>query len=71
MVTTGRQASDVVLKAARAGIPITATMRGALYSGIFAAWKVRVTLVARARDGSMKVYTYPERILIGTDRAPT
>lgn len=64
IVTTGRQASDMILKAARAGVPITVAMRGALYSGIFVAWKTNLTLVAHAHRSSMEIYTYPDRILI-------
>lgn len=64
IVTTGRQASDMVLKAARAGVPITVAMRGALYSGIFVAWKTNLTLIAHAHRSSMEIYTYPDRILI-------
>lgn len=64
IVTTGRQASDMVLKAARAGVPITVAMRGALYSGIFVAWKTNLTLIAHAHRSSMEIYTYPDRILM-------
>lgn len=63
VLTTGRQASDMVIKAARVGIPIAVTMRGALYSGIFVAWRIGVTSVAFARGPRMTVYTYPERII--------
>jgi FdhD protein len=63
MITTGRQASDMILKAARVGIPIAATIRGPLYSGIFAAWRTGVTAVAYARGPRMVIYTYPERIM--------
>jgi TusA-related sulfurtransferase len=69
IVTTGRQASDMVLKAARAGVPIVVAMRGALYSGIFVAWKTNLTLVAHAQRSSMEIYTYPDRILIS--RSPS
>ena len=68
IVTTGRQASDMVLKAARAGVPITVAMRGALYSGIFVAWKTNLTLIAHARKSSMEIYTYPDRILSSAPR---
>lgn len=63
MLTTGRQASDMIIKAARAGIPIAITIRGPLYSGVFAAWRTGVTAVAFVRGPRMTVYTYPERIL--------
>ncbi len=64
MLTTGRQASDMVIKAARAGVPIAVTMRGPLYSGIFAAWRTGVTALAFARGARMSIYTYPERIIM-------
>ncbi len=64
MLTTGRQASDMVIKGARAGVPIAVTMRGPLYSGIFAAWRTGVTAVAFARGPRMTIYTYPERIIV-------
>lgn len=63
MLTTGRQASDMIIKMARAGIPIAVTMRGPLYSGLFAAWRTGITAVAFARGPRMTIYTYPERIL--------
>jgi len=68
IVTTGRQASDMVLKAARAGVPITVAMRGALYSGIFVAWRTNLTLIAHAHRSSMEIYTYPERVLTHSTR---
>lgn len=64
MLTTGRQASDVIIKAARAGTPITVTMRGPLYSGIFAAWRTGITALAFARGPRMVIYTHPERIIM-------
>jgi FdhD protein len=71
MLTTGRQASDMVIKAARAGIPIAVTMRGPLYSGIFAAWRTGVTALAFARGARMAIYTYPERIITPRLRVET
>ncbi|MFQ5711486.1 MAG: formate dehydrogenase accessory sulfurtransferase FdhD [Candidatus Geothermarchaeales archaeon] len=63
LITTGRQSADMVLKAARVGIPLSVSIRGPLYSGIFAAWKTRVTLVAYAKGSLMRIYTHPERVL--------
>lgn len=70
LLTTGRQPSDMVLKAARAGIPISATIRGPIYSGIFAAWKTNVTMVANARGPHMRIYTHPERIILPWSEQP-
>ncbi|MEM2905208.1 MAG: formate dehydrogenase accessory sulfurtransferase FdhD [Candidatus Bathyarchaeia archaeon] len=64
LVTSGRQPADMVLKAARAGIPITVSTSGPIYSGILAAQKTNVTLVCFARGQRMNVYTSPERIVL-------
>jgi formate dehydrogenase accessory protein FdhD len=63
LFTTGRQASDMVFKAARVGIPITVSLRGPLYSGVYTAFKTGVTLVAITRGKGLTVYTHPERIV--------
>jgi FdhD protein len=63
LATTGRQPADLVLKAARVGVPISVSMRGPIHSGILAAEKVGLTLVCFARGSRMNVYTFPERIV--------
>jgi putative molybdopterin biosynthesis protein len=63
LFTTGRQASDMIFKAARVGIPITVSLRGPLYSGVYTAFKTGVTLVAITRGKGLTVYTHPERIV--------
>lgn len=63
LVTTGRQASDMILKAARVGIPITVSLRGPLYSGIYSAMKTGVTMASVTRGKGLTVYTHPERII--------
>lgn len=62
LLTTGRQASDMVLKAARTGIPITVSLRGPLFSGLYAALKTGVTVVSTVRGRGLTVYSSPERI---------
>lgn len=63
LVTTGRQASDMILKAARVGIPITVSLRGPLYSGIYSAMKTGVTMASVTRGKGLTVYTHPDRII--------
>ncbi len=63
LTSTGRLSGDIVLKAARIGLPIVASIAGPLYSGIHAAEKTQVTLVAFVRGQRMNVYSHPERIL--------
>ena len=64
ILTTGRQASDMVLKAARAGVPITVSLRGPLFSGVYAALKTGITMASIVRGKGLTVYSYHERIII-------
>lgn len=63
LVSSGRQPADMVLKAARMGIPILASKASPIRSGIVAAKKTGVTLICFVRENRMNVYTYPDRIL--------
>ncbi|MBS7655494.1 formate dehydrogenase accessory sulfurtransferase FdhD [Candidatus Bathyarchaeota archaeon] len=64
LVSSGRQPADMVLKAARAGLPILVSMRAPLLSGINVAKALGVTLIGFARKWRMNIYSFPERILI-------
>ena len=64
IMTTGRQASDMVLKAARIGVPITVSLRGPLFSGVYAAIKTGVTMISTVRGKGLTIYSHPERIII-------
>lgn len=64
LVSSGRQPADMVLKAARMGIPIVVSRTAPIRSGIIAAEKNGVTLVCFVREQGMNVYTYSSRILI-------
>ena len=63
-MSSGRQAADMVLKAARVGIPIVVSIASPIRSGIIAAERAGITLVCFARPDRMNVYTFPERILL-------
>lgn len=64
IVLTGRLTADIVLKVARAKVPIVASLAAALDSGIALARAVDLTLVGFARGNRLNVYTFPERILV-------
>jgi len=64
LTSTGRQTADMVLKAARVGIPIVVSIIGPINSGIKAAEKTGVTLICFARRPAMKICTHLERIII-------
>ncbi len=70
LVTSGRQPADMVLKAARMGVPIFASISAPIHSGILAAGKTGLTLVSFTRGQRMNVYTYPERILFQAKTQP-
>ena len=62
MAITGRLTSLVVLKAARIGIPLLASISAPTLGGVEVAGRARVTLVGFARGGRFNVYTHPWRI---------
>jgi len=69
LISSGRQPADMVLKAARMGIPIVASRAAPIRSGIIAAEKTGITLVCFIRDHQMNVYTHPSRILTDNTNA--
>ena len=62
IVSSGRQPANMVLKAARVGIPIVASIAGPVYSGVDVAIRTGVTLICFVRGQRMNVYSYPERV---------
>jgi FdhD protein len=65
LVSSGRQPSDMVLKAARVGIAVVVSQAAPLDSGVRAAEETGVTLVCFARGRRFNVYAHPERVLLG------
>jgi len=64
LALSGRLTGDIVLKAARVGVPIVASLAGAIDSGVEVAEKTGVTLVGFVRGNRMNVYAHPERIIV-------
>jgi formate dehydrogenase accessory protein FdhD len=64
LTLTGRMTGDIVMKAARLGMPVVASMAAAIDSGIAIAKKADLTLVGFVRGKRMNVYSVPERILL-------
>ncbi|MEM2989920.1 MAG: formate dehydrogenase accessory sulfurtransferase FdhD [Halobacteria archaeon] len=62
LLSTGRQSAGMVMKAARAGIPLIVTKAAPLSSGVEAAEKTGVCLIAFADKDSMVVYSHLNRI---------
>lgn len=63
-VSSGRQPADMVLKAAKMGIPIVVSIAGPIRSGIIAAESAGVTLVCFVTNREVEVYIHPNRILM-------
>ncbi len=64
LALTGRLTGDIVLKAARVGIPVVASLAAAIDSGIQIAKDAKLTLIGFVRGSRMNVYTHPERIIL-------
>jgi FdhD protein len=64
LACSGRQPEGMVLKAARAGIPIVLTKAAVTDKGIEAAGRLGVTLIGFAREHRFTVYTHPERVRV-------
>lgn len=64
LALSGRLTADIVLKAARIGVPIIASIAAALDSGIEIAKIAGLTLIGFVRGTRMNVYNAPERVLL-------
>jgi len=63
LALSGRLTRDIVLKAARVGLPIVASLAAAIDSGITVAKDVDLTLIGFVRGRRMNIYNFPDRIL--------
>ena len=62
LVSTGRLSGDVVVKCARAGIPLVASKAAPMETGILAAEMFGLTLLGFVRGSRLNVYTNPKRV---------
>ncbi|GFO96146.1 formate dehydrogenase family accessory proteinFdhD [groundwater metagenome] len=62
LFSTGRQSAGMVMKAARAGIPLVATKTAPLNTGVEAAERSGVCLVCFVSNKKLSVFTHPERL---------
>jgi FdhD protein len=61
---SGRQPEGMVLKAARAKIPMIITKAAVIDRGIEAAERLGITLIGFAREDRFTIYAHPERVRI-------
>ena len=62
LTLSGRLTGDIVLKAARIGVPIVTSIAAPVDTGVEVAEKTGVTLIGFARGNRMNIYANPERI---------
>lgn len=63
LFSTGRQSAGMVLKAARAGVPLVATKTAPLNTGVEAAKRTGVCLVCFVSNDGFSVFAHPERLI--------
>jgi FdhD protein len=63
LALSGRLTGDIVVKAARVGLPLVASRAAAIDSGISVAERSGITLVGFARGNHMNAYTFHQRII--------
>ncbi len=63
LLSSGRQPAGMVLKAARAGIPLIVSKAAPISTGVEAASQAGVTLVCFANERQFAVYTHEERLM--------
>ncbi|MCL2476746.1 formate dehydrogenase accessory sulfurtransferase FdhD [Candidatus Bathycorpusculum sp.] len=64
LIITGRVPGDMIYKAAKAGLPIVASVAAVLNSGVDSAQKANITLIGFVRNKHMNIYTCPQRITL-------
>jgi FdhD protein len=63
LLSSGRQPAGMVLKAARAGIPLILSKAAPISTGVEAALQAGVTLICFATKRHFAVYSHPERLI--------
>ncbi len=62
IILSGRSSFEMVLKAARAGLPLIAAVSAPTLLAVKLAEYQGITLVASIRENKMKIYSHPERL---------
>ncbi|UCE95384.1 MAG: formate dehydrogenase accessory sulfurtransferase FdhD [Candidatus Bathyarchaeota archaeon] len=62
LALSGRLTGNIVLKMARVGVPIVASLAAAIDSGVIVAEKAKITLIGFVRGNKMNVYSGLDRI---------
>ena len=62
LLLSGRVSSEIVIKAARAGIPLVLSRAAPTDLAIDLAQELNITLIGFVRDGRLNIYSHPQRI---------
>lgn len=63
LLTTGRISSEMMVKAAKMGVPIAASVNSPTARAVELAEKLCITVVGYARGSRLSVYSHPERLM--------
>jgi len=64
IILSGRISSEIVVKAARAGVPIIISRSAPTDLALNMAEKLNITVIGFVRQGRLNIYTHPERVMI-------
>jgi FdhD protein len=66
VLTSGRISSDVLIKISRRGVPVVISRNAPTSLAVEMAYFLGITLIGFVRGQRMNVYTYPERVVLGS-----
>lgn len=66
VLTSGRISSDVMIKISRRGMPVVISRNAPTSLAVEMAYFLGITLIGFVRGQRMNVYTYPERVVLGS-----
>ena len=70
LLSTGRLGSEILLKAAKLGLPVLVSRAAPTSLSVELAQEMQITLIGFARGGRMNVYTHPRRVLSDREIGP-
>ncbi|MBI5044231.1 MAG: formate dehydrogenase accessory sulfurtransferase FdhD [Nitrospirae bacterium] len=66
VLTSGRISSDVMIKISRRGVPVVISRNAPTSLAVEMAYFLGITLIGFVRGQRMNIYTYSERVILGS-----
>jgi FdhD protein len=66
ILTSGRISSDVLIKISRRGVPVIISRNAPTSLAVEMAYFLGITLIGFVRGQRMNIYTYPDRVILGS-----